>query len=343
MARNLRKHAADYTAYLALRVAIALLQALPLAACERLAGGLAWLVGDRLGMRRRVLEENLRTAFPDWTHAQRQRCGQAMWRHLFLMVAEIAHTPRKMHRTNWRQRYDVPDVKTIVHTLLSSRAKVVICGHYGNFELGGYLLGLFGFPTHTVARPLDNPYVNRFVNEFRGRTGQYILPKVGSRDAIERVLDGGGTLALLGDQAAGEKACWVNFFGRPASTHKAVSLFTLSYAAPTLVLAAQRIGGPLRYRGVLGGAIDPQAPGFAHGGTQELTNWFTERLEGLIRGAPEQYWWVHRRWRSEPPERVQRRLAREREAAGREQHRGRPDDAAEARAAAGPGTTTDAA
>ena len=245
----------DFAGYLTLRLVVGLVQAMPLSACDRLARMLAWLFCDLLRFRRQVVDENLQTAFPEWSAQERHQCARSMWRHLFLMVTEIAHTPRKMHRTNWRSRYDVPQVETIVRQLLDERPKVIISGHYGNFELGGYLLGLFGFSTHTVARAIDNPYVDKFVNDFRGRTGQYMLPKSGSRDAIERVLNQGGILALLGDQSAGEKACWVEFFGRPASTHKAVSLFTLTYQAPTIVLGVRRNGGPLHYEGVLAGCV----------------------------------------------------------------------------------------
>ena len=76
-------------------------------------------------------------------------------------------------------------------------------------------MGLFGFPTYTVARELDNPYLDRFVNDFRGRTGQYMLPKKGSGDDIQRVLERGGILTLLGDQHAGQKAVLGQFL-RPA-------------------------------------------------------------------------------------------------------------------------------
>lgn len=304
--------AVDYAAYVALRVLIAVLQAMPLSACDRAAKGLAWLVGERLGFRRQVVDENLRTAFPEWTDAQRAACARRMWRHLFLMVAEIAHTQRKMHRTNWRQRYFLPQVEEMLGALLLDRPKVIISGHYGNFELGGYLLGMFGFATHTVARPLDNRFVDRFVNDFRSRTGQFMLPKKGSAEAAERLLRSGGALALLGDQAAGSKACWVEFFGRPASTHKAVSLFSLTFEAPTIVMAARRAGGPLRYEGLMAAVIDPQDEAFEYGTTTAMTEWFTAQLEQLIRQAPEQYWWVHRRWKGQPPAAFLRRMSKKR-------------------------------
>ena len=173
------------------------------------------------------------------------------------MVCEIAHAPRKIHITNWREHSDVPDAPEIIRPLLSDRPSIVLSGHFGNFELGGYLLGLFGFPTHTIARKLDNRYLDDFVNSFRGATGQYILPKDGSREQIAELLNNGGTLTLLGDQAAGDRACWVDFFGRPASTHKAVAVFSLSAEAPMLVTFVRRRGAPLHYTLGLAGVVDP--------------------------------------------------------------------------------------
>jgi KDO2-lipid IV(A) lauroyltransferase len=293
----------DFGVYLILRFFIAVVQALPLELCERGAGWMATLFGTFLGVRRRVIEENLRTAFPDLSVPQRDTISWLMWRHLFLMAAEIAHTPRKIHETNWKQHSNIVKQELFVRTLLCGRPLVLISAHFGNFELGGYLMGLFGFPTYTVARRLDNRYLDRFVNDFRGRTGQYMLPKQGSREMIQGVLEQGGILTLLGDQAAGEKACWVSFFGRPASTHKAVAAFSLVNGAPTMVSYARRMDKPLHYEVGPEAICDPQSAGFQLGSIPLLTHWYTDHLENLIRRSPEQYWWLHRRWKGQPPAR----------------------------------------
>ena len=244
-----KQHASiDYAAYAVLRVVIAFVQALPLSLCDRGAKGLAWLFTHVLRPRQKLVDNNLQVAFPKMPPADRKQLVEQMWRHLFLMVCEIAHTPRKVHRTTWRRFCRLKNEQLVVATMIRDEPCVLISGHYGNFELGGYMLGLFGFPTHTVARTIDNPYVDQFVNEFRGRTGQYILPKQGSRDEVERVMEQGGALTLLGDQSAGARGCWVDFFGKKASTHKAVSLFTLGYNAPTLVVGVQRLQQPLQLR-----------------------------------------------------------------------------------------------
>jgi KDO2-lipid IV(A) lauroyltransferase len=190
----------------------------------------------------------------------------------------------------------------------------MISGHLGNFEMGGYMLGLHGFPTHTIARKLDNPHLDRWINRFRRATGQFIIAKEHSSDKIEQVLRGGGTLALLGDQHAGKAGCWVDFFGKPASTHKAVALFSLASQAPTAAVAMLRVAGrPMQFEMCVAGLVDPRDADFAFGTIPLMATWYTQRLETLIRRAPEQYWWLHKRWRDPPA--ATRRAARRQSAA----------------------------
>ncbi len=287
--------------YVFARLLIAAIQAFSLEACRVFAGVAGFLMFEVLRIRRAIILENLRHAFPRRSERELACLGREMWSHLVLMVAEIAHAPRRLHTTNWRQHMSIPGLQPLVRQLLSDRPLVILSGHFGNFELGGYMLGLFGFPTYAVARRLDNPLLDRFVNRFRGATGQYLLDKEGSGGQIAEILADRGRLTLLGDQAAGRKGCWVNFFGRPASTHKAVAVLPLGAVAPMLVLYARRCGHPLQYELGMNGVADPAQPPFSSATVPELTAWFSQRLEEIIRQAPEQYWWVHRRWKGEPP------------------------------------------
>lgn len=300
----MRQRIAHYAEYLTVRVLICLFQALSLENCQALSKRIGWFCWQIIRLRRRVTEDNLRIAFPEKTQTERDAIALGMWEHLLLMVMEIAHAPRKVKRTTWRQYSSIPSMKEMLLRLIDERPTVIISGHHGNFEMGGYLLALHGFPTHSVARPLDNPYLDRFVNDFRGSSGQYMLSKHGSGPQITEVLDNGGTLVLLGDQHAGQAACWVDFFGKPASTHKAVSVFTLGSLAPTAVSAAlRRDDKPLVIEMKVADIVDPQDADFQHGTIPQLTEWYTKHLETLIRSAPEQYWWVHRRWKGEPTDR----------------------------------------
>jgi KDO2-lipid IV(A) lauroyltransferase len=226
-----------------------------------------------------------------------------MWEHLFLMVCEVAHTPRKVHETNWRRYVHIRGKRDLVRFLVAPRPVLIVTGHFGNFEVGGYMMGMLGFPTYTIARPLDNPYLDRFVGEFRKARGQHILPKQGSAAQVNAVLQSGGALTLLGDQHAGPKGCWVDFLGRPASCHKALALFTLTSGAPMLVTYAKRTGRPMRFELGLAGVADPAVGGEELAGVRELTQWYNHALERVIRSAPEQYWWLHRRWKGAPRQR----------------------------------------
>jgi KDO2-lipid IV(A) lauroyltransferase len=115
------------------------------------------------------------------------------------------------------------------------------------------------------------------------------------------VLEENGAIGLLGDQAAGPRGCWVEFFGQPASVHKAIGVFALSSNAPILVCSATRRERRLfDYDLRLEGVADPAAGAEDTAGLTAVSQWYTSLLERAIRRAPAQYWWVHRRWRGTP-------------------------------------------
>jgi KDO2-lipid IV(A) lauroyltransferase len=298
--------AVDYLVYLVVRLFVCAVQAMSLEACQRVAQALAWVACDLAKVRRRVINENLERAFPHLSAGDRVELARRMWEHLFLMVCEIAHAPRKIHDTNWRRYIRFRNYDSMMRLLWSQRPKVFVAGHFGNFELAGYTMGLFGFPTYAVARPLDNRFLDRFVKSFREAKGQHILPKQGSADEIAELLAHNRTLSVLGDQHAGPKGLWVDFFGAPASTHKAIALFALTNQAPVAVGYGRRLAGPLQYEMGVEAIADSAELRAETRDTLALTQWFTGVLEGLIRRAPEQYWWVHRRWKGAPPARARK-------------------------------------
>jgi KDO2-lipid IV(A) lauroyltransferase len=166
--------------------------------------------------------------------------------------------------------------------------------------MAGYLFGVFGFPPNSVARALDNPYLDRFLRSFRERTGQKLIPKTGGFDQMEEVLKSGGVLSFLADQDAGQRGLYVDFFGRPASTHKAIALLALEYEAPVVVGYARRIGPGFRYEVGCTELIEPDVWTGTADDVRLLTQRFTTALEQVIRRNPEQYLWLHRRWKHQP-------------------------------------------
>jgi KDO2-lipid IV(A) lauroyltransferase len=290
----------DLLTYAAVRVVICIVQSLPRDACERGARRLSGLLAHRLRIRREVVRDNLRVAFPALTIDDRRETARQMWEHLLLMVVEIAHANRVIHKTTWRRYLRIHGMEDFVRQLWLDRPKVILSGHYGNFELAAYLFGLFGFRIFSVARELDNPLLDDFVTRFRESRGQRILPKKGSAPDVALVLEEHGAIGLLGDQAAGPKGCWIEFFGRPASVHKAIGVFALTSSAPVLVCSATRRRGLFDYDLRLEGVADPASGGPETADLRALSQWYTSLLEQAIRREPGQYWWVHRRWRGKP-------------------------------------------
>jgi KDO2-lipid IV(A) lauroyltransferase len=299
----------DWLVYLLVRLFICLVQAVRLETCKTIARWLAVLANDVIGVRRCTVDDNLRHVYPESTPQQRRQLSRQMWEHLLLMVCEIAHAPRKIHETNWRNYISINRKRLAIHYLMDQRPIVLVSGHYGNFELTSYTLGLLGFPSFSIARRLDNPLLDRYVNRFRSANGQFILPMDGSAAEVDAVLRSGGTIALLGDQSAGPKGCWVDFLGRPASCHKAVALFTLVSGAPLLVCYGRRTGRPLQIELGVEAIADPQRGGEELAGVKPLTRWYNAALERIIFADPSQYWWLHRRWKGVPNQRRRKRTS----------------------------------
>lgn len=289
----------DYCVYLLVRVFICLVQSMRYETCRTIAKELAYLAAEIVGIRRKLVDENLRHAFPDMSPAQRRELTLKMWEHLFQLVIEVAHSPRKIHDVNWRKIVDLVDVEKAHRLLCEDRPLIFVTGHFGNFEIGGYLLGLLGYPTYTIARKLDNPYLNDFVEEFREITGQHILSKNDGAEPVMEVLERNETLTLLADQHAGRRGYWIDFFGRPASAYKAIAVMSLKYNAPVAVCYATRLSDrPMHFRMKIAGIYDPKKPIPGIESVKDITQWYSSLLEEGIREQPDQYWWIHNRWKS---------------------------------------------
>jgi KDO2-lipid IV(A) lauroyltransferase len=297
-----RSRVVDYSVYLLVRVVVCALHALSYDGARKVAAVLAWLA-YRIDRRHRLVAgDNLRQALGDaLTEDQRDRMVRAVYRHFSNLLMEVIHVQRLLHFTNWRRYVDLAGGRLIVDGLLSGRPLMFVTGHFGNWELGGYVLGLLGFRTHAIARPLDNPYLDDFLRAFRERTGQGILAKHGDFAKMQAILKGCGAIATLGDQDAGQRGQFVDFFGRPASTHKAIALLSLEHNVPLLVIGVRKLGEPIRYEVVAQDLILPEEYEGRRDAIPAMTQRFTAALERIVRTAPEQYFWLHRRWKHQPP------------------------------------------
>jgi Kdo2-lipid IVA lauroyltransferase/acyltransferase len=305
-----RSYIVDLAIYLLVRLGLCVIQAIGFEAAKSLAawaGGLVY----RLDRRHRcVAQANLRLAFPDrFRPKQLESLTRSVYVHFCTVLVEMAYLPRKLHPTNYWRYLDLRDKDKTTRWHLSGRPLLVVSGHFGNWELAGYAMALLGCPTSVIARPLDNPFLDRFLRDFRKRNGQTLLAKKGELDRVEVILKQTGTVSLLADQDAGQRGLFVDFFGRPASTHKSIALLSLAHSAPVMVIGCRKIGEPMRYEWVMEDIVLPEEYDGRSDAVAAITQRFTSALERLIRSAPEQYFWLHRRWKHAPVSRPRRAAA----------------------------------
>jgi KDO2-lipid IV(A) lauroyltransferase len=303
MARKPRNRYVDWAVYVAVRLTIFAVQAMPLRVALGFGSWLAYVAYILDKRHREVARENLRHAFPE-------RCSDPMecdrlvrqcYKHFCTMAIEIVWIPRKLNAQHWRRMFEFDGLPQLAEKVLGDRALMLVTPHFGNWEVAGYLTGVLGLKTFAIARTLDNPHMNRFFMRFRQKTGQTILNKTGDFDRITGVLESKGTIVTLGDQDAGEKGLFVEFFNRPASTHKAVALLSLQHDAPMVVVGVARVGTPMKFKCFVEDIIDPRDyKGRRTFGVKEITIRFTKAFERLVIRHPEQYFWLHRRWKHQP-------------------------------------------
>jgi KDO2-lipid IV(A) lauroyltransferase len=228
------------------------------------------------------------------------------------MVVETIRLPRVLHGANFENYVHHANPTDREQLLLwgnCGRPLLALTGHFGNWELLSYLTGLFGLRGGIVARRLDNPFLDRFLSRFRSKTGQTLLDKSADYSRILDMLAHGGSLGMVGDQDAGPRGLFVSFFGRPASTFKSIALLSLEYGAPIIVVGVARIGHPMQYRHYLEDVILPEEYAGHVDATRAITQRYTAALERMVRRHPEQYFWLHRRWKHKPPVRKAKRAA----------------------------------
>ncbi len=191
---------------------------------------------------------NLRRSFPEFTPVQCRVMARESMRHMVMLFTEVLFTTRLIHLNTWARYVHLENLSEVVELLVRrNRGVILLTGHYGNWEILGYVLATLGFETTSIARPLDNPYVNHWLLGVRERQGQRIIDKTGATTEVAPLLASGGTVGFIADQNAGSKGVFVDFFGRKASTYKSIGLLAMEYQVPVVIGYARRIGRDFRF------------------------------------------------------------------------------------------------
>jgi len=266
----------------------------------RLAGAI-WYRAIR--RHRERASNHLRLAYgSQLTEPEIERLARQSMQQVAMMVIELLFTPRLINEWTWPRHVQLKSIQRAMDVLVSRRGAILVTGHYGNWELVGFMLATLGFPLTAVMRPLDNPYLNRFLMDVRAKRGLKLLYKKGASQSAGDILSGGGILGFIADQNAGHKGLFVDFFGERASTYKSIGLLAIEYNVPIVVGCARRMSERFRYDIECNRVIRPEEWVGREDPLLWITQEYTRAIEQCIRAAPEQYLWMHRRWKTRPRE-----------------------------------------
>jgi KDO2-lipid IV(A) lauroyltransferase len=251
--------------------------------------------------RQRALD-NLKASFPEKSEQWLWETGRKSFENIVMLAVDVVFTPRLVKKYNWRDYSCYVNIERTKWLMQEKQGLLLITGHYGNFEILGYLLGLFGFEIFSIARPLDNKFISRYLYAIRERVGQKIIDKKGAAEVMAHISENGGTLCFIADQDAGKKGVFVDFFGRKASTYKSIALLAITYKLPIGVGYARRIDNRFFFEIGVNRIIFPEEWADKDDPLIWITAEYTKAIEEFVRKDPSQYWWLHRRWKYRPKE-----------------------------------------
>ncbi len=266
-------------------------------------------VGRRLGLayrrvdgrRRELARANIAHAFPGKSAKDVDALSRAVFSHFGGLATELLHASGRPV-SEIVARVEFPGAGDAREALRSGRGVLFLTAHLGNWEYSALGMAANGVTASVVARPLDNPLLDAWLTAFRTSNGNAIIEKYDAARGMLRTLRSGGVLGVLADQHVGPPdGIPAPFFGRPASTTSALARIVDRTEALVLPAAAIRTA-PSRYRLIVERVLDVRSLSPGERGVSPLTARFNAILEDMIRRYPEQWLWLHNRWRpfSEP-------------------------------------------
>jgi Kdo2-lipid IVA lauroyltransferase/acyltransferase len=250
---------------------------------------------------RRIAMRNLELAFPNWTDRQRQTALRGMLRQVGWMIGEFSQFPK----------YTIEGIKKIVlidgeenfaEAQRRGKGVLFLTGHMSAWELAPFAHALYGHPLHFLVRPIANQRVDALINRYRCLSGNQPIDKNRSVRIMLRVLTEGGTVGILSDHnTSGDEGIFVDFFGLPASTTSGlarIALHTEAAVVPGFICWDAELA---KYRLQFAPAVELVRSGNEEEDIRENTARFTRVIEEHVRAHPDQWLWVHKRWKTRPP------------------------------------------
>jgi Kdo2-lipid IVA lauroyltransferase/acyltransferase len=286
--------------YAAVWTVLKTLGALPRGVSRRFAATIAATLYAMLPKLRRTAEFNLRLAFPDWDAERRNAVIRGMVRNLGWMAAEFARFS-KYTRENIEKVIILEGHDNFLNGQRRGKGVLYLTGHIGAWELSSFAHALYGFPLHYMARPLDNTRVDALVNRYRCLSGNQPIFKNESARTLLKILHDAGTVGILADQnTMPAEGAFVDFFGKSACTTTGIARVALHTDAAVVPGYAYWDGSIGKYKLRFEPAVELIRTGDTERDVLVNTQKFAKVLEDIIRKYPEQWVWVHARWKTRP-------------------------------------------
>ena len=266
----------------------------------RLAGVLAWSVYVLHGRLRRVGKRNLELAFPDRSAGERKAILRGVYRSLGRQLVEFCRMTRYT-RENTQGWIRTEGLDHYLAARARGKGVLIVTGHMGAWELSSFYHSLMGYPMSMIARPLDNRRLDKFVNGIRCLHGNRVLPKDDFARGLLTAMRKGETVGLLMDtNMTPPQGVFVKFFGKQACTASGVARVALKTGAAVLpgFMVWEEAEG--RYVLHFGPQLAFERTADDEADIVAATQLCTSVLETWIRRYPDQWLWIHRRWKTRP-------------------------------------------
>ena len=296
----------DWLAYIALRILCVFLYLFHVETNLRTACFLGRLLWEHYHRGRKRALDNLRASYPDKSEQWLWETGQRSFEHIAMLAIDVLFTARLVKKNNWRDYSRFKNAERTKWLMQEGGGLLMVGAHYSNFEIVGYMMGLFGFNVYSIARPLDNKFISKYLYGVRERAGQKIIDKKGAAEMMGEIISSGATVGFIADQDAGPKGIFVDFFGRKASTYKSIGLLAITSNIPISVGYTRRVDNRFFFEMGVNRIIFPEEWVNKDDPLKWVTAEYTRAIEEFVREDPSQYWWLHRRWKHQPREETQK-------------------------------------
>ena len=256
-------------------------------------GSLAYLIAWQ---RRAIAIDNLTHAFPEKSRNEIRRIALGAFRNYAISISEFLWFPRLTPK-RLRKLVRVVNVDLVDEAHSRGKGIIFMSGHFGNWELTALASGHFtGYPVTIIVQNQRNRLVNEVINRYRCLWGNSVVPMESSVREFLKKLAEGEAVAMLADQSAPMEGLYVEYFGRPAATHEGPAIFSLRTGAPIVMgFLVRRANG--RYELTYEEVPTSNLNDYSEQNVAELTRRHVALLEKYVRMYPEQWLWLHRRWK----------------------------------------------